>query len=95
MITILLVLQSVCVDKKDMITGADIKPGDVLDRHCSPQVFTAMDFLWCARYSTCTEETLNTYYDELRKNPWRGTACTDQNLCKGTEERIKERRCDA
>ena len=40
------------VDKKDIIDGSDIKPGDVLDRQWRLQVFTAMDFHWFVRYST-------------------------------------------
>ena len=44
------------VDKKDIIDGSDIKPGDVLVAMPSTG-FTAMDFHWFVRYST------------LQKNP--------------------------
>ena len=46
-----------------------------------------MDFHWFVRYSTLQKNPLNTYYDELGKTLGEASSCSDQNLCKSTEER--------
>ncbi len=47
---------------------------------------TAMDFLLVRKVFDMTKESLDTYYDELRKNIRRSTPCSDKNLCKSIKE---------
>ena len=54
------------VDEKDLITGADIKPGDTLVAIKSSGVHSN-GFSLVRKVFTMTEEALNTYYDELGK----------------------------
>ncbi len=54
------------VDQKDLITGADIKPGDTLVAIKSSGVHSN-GFSLVRKVFTMTEEALNTYYDELGK----------------------------
>ena len=52
------------VDKKDLITGADIKPGDTIIGIASSGVHSN-GFSLVRKVFEMTEESLNTYYDEL------------------------------
>ena len=52
------------VDEKDLITGANIKPGDVLIGIASTGVHSN-DFSLVRKVFDMTEESLNTYYEEL------------------------------
>ena len=54
------------VDKKDLITGENIKPGDKLIGIASTGVHSN-GFSLVRKVFDMTEETLNTYYDELGK----------------------------
>lgn len=54
------------VDKKDIIDGSDIKPGDVLVAMPSTGVHSN-GFSLVRKVFEITEESLNTYYDELGK----------------------------
>ena len=54
------------VDKKDIIDGSDIKPGDVLVAMPSSGVHSN-GFSLVRKVFDITEESLNTYYDELGK----------------------------
>ena len=54
------------VDKKDLITGADIKAGDTLIGIASTGVHSN-GFSLVRKVFEMTEESLNTYYDELGK----------------------------
>jgi phosphoribosylformylglycinamidine cyclo-ligase len=54
------------VDRKDMITGQDIKPGDVLIGIASSGVHSN-GFSLVRKVFDMTKESLDTYYDELGK----------------------------
>ena len=53
------------IDKKDLLTGEELKPGDVLYRYRLLQAFTAMEFSLVRKVFEMTKESLDTYYDEL------------------------------
>lgn len=55
------------VDRKDLITGQDIKPGDTLIGIASSGVHSN-GFSLVRSVFTITEESLNTYYDSLGKH---------------------------
>ncbi|MDE5779804.1 MAG: phosphoribosylformylglycinamidine cyclo-ligase [Lachnospiraceae bacterium] len=55
------------VDRKDLITGNDIKPGDVLVGIASTGVHSN-GFSLVRKVFEMTKESLNTYYDELGKS---------------------------
>ena len=70
-------------DKKDMITGENLEAGDVLIGMASTGVHSN-GFSLVRKVFEMTKESLDTYYDELGNDSWRGTSCSDKNLCKST-----------
>ena len=73
-------------DRKDLITGENLKDGDVLDRYGIYRSVTCNGFSLVRKVFDMSKESLNTYYDELRKNTWRSITCSDKNLCKSIKE---------
>ncbi len=72
-----------------MITGEDLKAGDVLIGMASTGVHSN-GFSLVRKVFEMTKESLDTYYDDLGTTLWRGTACADKNLCQSIKEH-KER----
>ena len=69
-----LVLQWAYVDKKDLITGENIKAGDVLIGMAFYRCTQQWIFSGTKGISDDNRKHLNTYYDESWKDSWRGTA---------------------
>ena len=70
------------VDKKDIITGENLKAGDVLIGMASTGVHSN-GFSLVRKIFKMDKETLNTYHEELGQDIRRSIACTDKNLCQG------------
>ncbi|MFR8180210.1 MAG: phosphoribosylformylglycinamidine cyclo-ligase [Dorea sp.] len=72
-------------DKKDMITGENLKDGDVLIGMASSGVHSN-GFSLVRKVFDMTKESLDTYYDELGTTLGEALACSDKNLCESIEE---------
>ena len=81
MSTIWLVLQLALCDKKDLITGENLKAGDVLIGMASSGVHSN-GFSLVRKVFEITKESLDTYYDELGTTLRRSFTCSYKNLCK-------------
>lgn len=78
-------------DRKEMITGENLKDGDVLIGMASTGVHSN-GFSLVRKVFDMTKESLDTYYDELGTTL--GELCWSyKNLCKSTEK-CKKCRCD-
>ena len=66
--------------KKDLITGENLKPGDVLIGMASSGVHSN-GFSLVRKVFDMTVESLNTYYDELGATLGRDPAGSDTHLC--------------
>ena len=72
-------------DKKEMITGEDLKAGDVLIGMASSGVHSN-GFSLVRKVFEMTKENLETYHESLGMYIGRGTFSTDKNLCQSTQE---------
>ncbi len=72
-------------DKKDLLTGEALKPGDVLIGMASTGVHSN-GFSLVRKVFDMTKESLDTYYDELGTTLGEALTRTDQNLCKSIKE---------
>ena len=75
-------------ERSEMITGEDLKEGDVLIGMASSGVHSN-GFSLVRKVFEMTSESLNTYYDELGKTLRRSPSCANQNLCKSFKKRKK------
>ena len=68
------------VDRKDLITGENIKPGDTLIGIAS--VRCTQQWIFSGKKSVpYDKEALNTYYDDLGETLGEALISSDQNLC--------------
>ena len=75
------VLQLVSLTSKDMITGSELKDGDVLIGMASSGVHSN-GFSLVRNVFRMDEDTLNTYHEELGKTLGETLISSDKNLCK-------------
>ena len=75
------------IDKKDLLTGEELKPGDVLIGMASTGVHSN-GFSLVRKVFEMTKESLDTYYDELGTTLGEALSCSDE-VCVSTES-IKE-----
>ena len=78
-------------DRKDLITGENLKPGDVLIGMASTGVHSN-GFSLVRKVFEMTKESLDTYYDVLGKTLGEALIAPDPHLCEGAEKYQRGRR---
>ena len=77
--------------KKDLITGENLKPGDVLIGMASSGVHSN-GFSLVRKVFDMTVESLNTYYDELGATLGEALLAPTTHLCEGVKGSQRSRR---